>query len=117
MKLSIVLNGGLKSCCSTYPPEFVHETVKQWLEGVCSVEMIDAEKENWNPDDLAALAIKCFGQQAYPFLYIDDVLMDIGRIPPKEELIGMLSKEPRKSITYHDIKDAAKRYGVIKEEG
>lgn len=116
MKLNIVLNGGLKSCCSTYPPKYVHEIVKQWIDGICDVAVIDAEKENWHPDDLASLAIKYFGQHAYPFMYIDDVLIDIGRIPPKDELIALLSKESRKGITHHDIVDEAKRYGMIKEE-
>jgi len=27
MKVTIVLNGGLKSCCSTYPPEYVRDVV------------------------------------------------------------------------------------------
>ena len=58
MKLTIVVNGGLKSCCSTYPPEYVPEVVQGWLEGMCAVKVIDAEKENWNPDELASLSIK-----------------------------------------------------------
>jgi len=114
MKLTIVLNGGLKSCCSTYPSEYVYEIVKQWMDGICDVAVIDAEKESWNPDELAFLSIKYFDQQSYPFIYIDDLLMDVGRVPPKEELIAMLSKEPRRGITRHDLEDVAKRYGKIK---
>ncbi|MFW6147806.1 MAG: hypothetical protein ACOC6B_05365 [Thermodesulfobacteriota bacterium] len=115
MRITIVLNGGLKSCCSTYPPEYVHEIVKNWMDGICHVAVIDAEKESWNPDELASLSIKYFDQQAYPFIYIDDLLMDTGRIPPKEELITILSQEPRRGITRHDLEEAATRYGKIKE--
>jgi len=109
-----IVKGGLKSCCSTYPPEYVHKVVKGWMDGMCTVKVIDAEKESWNPDDLASLAINYFDQQAYPFIYVDDLLMDIGPVPPKEELVAMLSQESRRGITHEDITEAAKRYGKIK---
>jgi len=112
MKLKIVLNGGLKSCCSTYPPEFVHEVVKGWLDGICDVAVTDAEGGNWTPDNLASLAIKYFGEYAYPFIYVDDALIGAGYFPPREELIAILSQEQRNGITSKDIVEAAKKYGT-----
>ncbi|MBW1999690.1 MAG: hypothetical protein JRJ29_17220 [Deltaproteobacteria bacterium] len=99
MRLTVVLNGGLKTCCSTYSSKYVLEVIKGWVEGTCSVALIDARKEEWEPDDMARLAIEYFGQEAYPFVYIDDLLMEIGRISPKEELITMLSGKPKRGIT------------------
>ena len=93
MKLCIVLNGGLQSCCSTYPPELVHEIVKKWTEGLCEVSVIDAKKEEWESDEMASLAIDYFGEYAYPFIYIDDVLVSLGHFPTQRELLQFFHKK------------------------
>lgn len=113
-KLTIILNGGLKSCCSVYPPELVHEIVKDWTEGMCNVTVIDAKKEDWSPDELASFAIKYFGEYAYPFTYIDDILINLGHFPTQGELRAVLLQENRKEVSKQDIIEAAKKYGFVK---
>jgi len=115
-KLTIILNGGVKSCCSVYPPELVHEIVKDWTDGMCNVTVIDAKKENWNPDEMTSFAIKYFGEYAYPFIYIDDILISLGHFPTQEELLALILQENRKEVSKQDIIEAAKKYGFVKEE-
>ena len=115
MKLCVVLNGGLQSCCSVYSPEIVHEIVENWTEGMCEVRVIDAKKEAWEPDEMASLAIDYFGEYAYPFIYIDDVLINFGHFPTRRELFAVLLQEKRKSVSKKDMIEAAKKYGFIKE--
>jgi len=50
MKVKIVLNGGLRSCCSTYPSDFVREIIKDWLKENAEVEVIDKMNCECKPD-------------------------------------------------------------------
>lgn len=34
MKVKIILNGGIKSCCSTYSSEMVYGIVKKWIKDI-----------------------------------------------------------------------------------
>ena len=79
------------------------------------VSVIDAKKEEWESDEMASLAIDYFGEYAYPFIYIDDVLVSLGHFPTQRELLAVLSQEKRKGVGKHDIIEAAKKYGFIKE--
>jgi hypothetical protein len=99
MILKIVLNGVLQSCCSMYPPEFVHEIVSQWTNGICNVNVIDAKKGDWKPDKLASMAIKYFGEQAYPFIYLNNVLISLGHLPSREELFELVSQEEKEGVS------------------
>jgi len=114
-KLTIILNGGLKSCCSLYPSEMVKEIVGEWTEGMCNLEVVDTKERKWNPDELASMAIKYFGEYAYPFIYIDDVLISIGYFPTQEELLELLLREEVKGVDKQDIIEAAKKYDFVKE--
>ena len=40
MKVKIVLNGGLSSCCSSYPLELVRDIVKDWLRENVAVDLV-----------------------------------------------------------------------------
>lgn len=111
MKLCIVLNGGLQSCCSVYSPEIVHEIVENWTEGMCEVSVIDAKKEAWEPDEMASLAIDCFGEYAYPFIYIDDILITIGHFPSSSKFIAFLLQDEIKGISKDEIEELASSYG------
>jgi len=116
MKVTIVLNGGLKSCCSTYPPEYVHKVVEGWLRGIGEVEVVDKQKEGWIPDSLASMATKYFGDDAYPLLYVGETLAAVSRLPEMDTLIGMATNKVKFGVTERDITEAAKRNGLIKDE-
>ena len=114
--LRIVLNGGLQSCCSIYPPELVKEIVGDWTEGMCNLEMIDAKGEEWRTDKLASPAIKYFGEYAYPFIYIDDILITIGHFPSRGEFIVFLLQDETKGISKDEIEELASSYGFTIDE-
>jgi len=116
MKVTIVLDGGLKSCCSSYPPEYVRDVVASWLKETDEVEVIDKQHGNWSPDALASAAEKYFGDFIYPLVYIGDTLATIGSLPDADTLVAMVSKQADFGVTKQDILDAARKYGLIKEE-
>lgn len=95
MRLTIVLNGELKTCCSTYPPQIVEDVIWQWLAGMCEVETIDVKEVNWVPDELASQAIERLGEKAYPFIYLDGALVCAGYFPSRDELRVLLSEESK----------------------
>jgi len=111
MKVTIVVNGGLKSCCSTYPLEYVREVVEGWLKGISEVEVIDKQQGNWVPGDLASLAEKYFGEEIYPLVYIGDTLATIGNIPDADSLVAMATNQADFGVTERDITEAAKKTG------
>ena len=116
MKVTIVLNGGLKSCCSTYPPEYVREVVEGWLKGTSEVVVIDKQKESWTPDSLASMATKYFSNDIFPLIYVGDTLAAAGSFPDMNTLIAMATNKMNYGITEEDITEAAKRYGLMKDE-
>ena len=117
MKITVVLNGGLKSCCSTYPTEMIRDTLTYWFKDTneIEVEVVDKKEENWPPDSLAALAYHYFGDGIYPLVYVENTLATIGTLPPKNSLLAMATNQVEVGITEQDIIEAAKRYGVVKE--
>jgi hypothetical protein len=116
MKITIVLDGGLKSCCSTYPPEYVRDVVEGWLKEAGEVEVIDKRQGKWSPDALASLAEKYFGDGTYPLVYCGDALATIGYLPDADTLVAMATKQGEFGVTEQDIREAAKRYGLLKEQ-
>jgi len=116
MKITIVLDGGLKSCCSSYPPEYVRDVVQSWLKEAGEVEVIDKQQENWSPDALASVAEKYFGDGMYPLVYCGDALATIGYLPDADTLVAMATSQAEFGVTEQDIREAAKRYGLLKEE-
>ena len=116
MKVKIVLNGGLGSCCSGYPLELVREVVKSWLKEEDELEVIDKQQGNWQPDELASFAEKYFGDAIYPLLYIGDTLAAIGDLPEKNTLVEMTTGQAKFGVTEKDILEAAERQGLLKKE-
>ncbi len=114
MKMTIVLDGGLKTCCSSYPPEYVRDVVATWLreagEVKVEVEVIDKQREDWRPDDLASMAAKHFGDRIYPLVYCEDTLVCIGSLPDVDVLIAIATNPADFAITEDDINEAAKEY-------
>ncbi|OYT45163.1 hypothetical protein B6U90_03860 [Thermoplasmatales archaeon ex4484_6] len=103
MIVKIVLDGGLKSCCSVYPPEFVKEVTSIWLKNVADVEVIDRTAVEWIPDDLAALGLEHFGDRIFPLVYCGDVLASMGAIPDAATLAAMAMEKMEYGITRDDI--------------
>jgi hypothetical protein len=116
MKVTIVLDGGLKSCCTTYPPEFILEFVQIQIEGRAEVQVIDRQNEEWVPDNVASKAIEYFNERAFPLVYLGDKLAFIGSLPDNEALEQMVNSEEITGITEEDIINAAKKYGFLQDE-
>jgi hypothetical protein len=116
MKVKIVLNGGLSSCCSSYPLEFVREVVKSWLKETDELQVIDKKEGNWTPDELASLAEEYFGDASYPLLYVNDTLAAIGDLPDRDTLTEMTTGQKNFGITQEDILEEAKRHGLLKKD-
>jgi hypothetical protein len=115
MKVTIILNGGLKSCCSSYPPEYVRDIVAAWLKDTGEVEVIDRQQGNWSPHALASVAEKYFGDMIYPLVYFGDTLVTIGSLPDEDSLVAMVTSRENFRVTEDDIKEAARNYGFLKE--
>lgn len=103
MIVKIVLDGGLRSCCSVYPPEYVKEVVSLWLEGIGEVEVIDRKSEDWEPDELTSLAMEHFGDRIFPLVYCGDVLASMGAIPDSATLSAMAMERVEYGITKADL--------------
>lgn len=113
MKVKIILNGGLKSCCSSYSAKQIYEIVKSWLKDSDSLDVIDVTVKEWTFDELSELAKNYFKERIFPLVYIDDVLISIGSIPDVHSLM-MIGKKPQGySISKEDILRAAKENGLI----
>jgi len=115
MKITIVLDGGLKSCCSSYPPEYVRDIVAGWLKEKGEVEVIDRQQGKWSPDTLASVAEKYFGDKIYPLVYCEDTLATIGNLPDEDTIVAMATNQVDFGVTEDDIKEAARNYGFLKE--
>jgi len=111
MKVTIVLDGGLKSCCSSYPPDYVRGIVAAWLKDTGEVEVIDRQQGNWSPDALASVAEKYFGDRIYPLVYCGDILVTIGSLPDADTLVAMATNPADFGVTEGEIREAAKKYG------
>lgn len=114
MKVKIVIDGEIKSCCSSYPPELVREIVGGWLQGKAELEVLDRNQGGWEPDPLASLAARYFGQAIYPLVYLDDQLAFIGDIPDPDTLLQMVEGRVAFSVTEKDILEEARRQGLLK---
>ena len=109
MVVKLVLNGGIKSCCSVTPTEVVRKVVREWLPDSDELIIIDREKDEWKPDSLATVAKSCFQDDIFPLVYIGDVLAMIGGLPNRSTLLQMVKGEIEFGISEDDILDAARR--------
>lgn len=109
MHIKIVLNGGLRTCCSSYPAEYIRETLSGWItdKEKTDLSVIDRQEEPWKPDMLAEMAYTYFGEKIYPLIYINDVLVGIGYLPDREYFLSVARGERPEAITEEDILEAA----------
>ncbi len=114
MKIHVILNGELKTCCSAYPTEQVQTILSSWVEGSGKVEpiVVDIKKEKWREDELFTLAFKYFGDNVFPLVYVGDKLAAIGNLPGRDELWKMAVSGFDDPITEKDILDAARNQGL-----
>lgn len=116
MKIRIVMNGAVTSCCSSYPPDLVKEIVSGWLGQGDELEVIDRQQEKqWQPDALVALAERYFKDAVYPAVYVDEKLVTLGDIPDRESLLKLGSGRLDFGVTEKDILEAARRHGLLEE--
>jgi len=111
MDICVVLKGGLRTCCSVYPTEFIKDMVEKWFDGVCDSKVIDVDRgEEWKNDKIAKLAIEKFGDASYPMVYINGYLVAIGAIPDRDALVTMIKSGNIVPVTERDIIEAAKNF-------
>lgn len=113
-KVKIILDGEIRSCCSSYPPDLVREIVQGWLGDKAELEVIDKNQANWQPDPLASLAEKYFGSAIYPLVYVEDKIAMIGDIPDAQTLREMIEGKVAYGVSEEDILDEARRHGLLK---
>lgn len=111
MSVTLVLNGGIKSCCSVTPTEVVKNSVRAWLPEEVDLKVIDITTEPYELSGLAATAEKYFKEKVYPLVFVKDQLAMIGGVPNKKELLGMVKGDIEFGITENDIIQAAKSLG------
>jgi len=113
MVVKLVLNGGIKTCCSVTATEVVQRAVREWLPASDELVVIDRAKQPWTSEGLAAFAEKCFHDEVYPLLFIDDALAMIGGLPSRKNLLAMTSGQEPFGLSESDIVTAAKSLGYL----
>jgi len=86
--LKVVLNNGLKGCCSSYTAEEMRKFTRNWFkesDGI-KMEIIDIVETFWGGDPLADLAYKHFKDSIFPLTYLDGQLVLMGRFPEGKDL-------------------------------
>jgi len=117
MEVKLVLNGGIKSCCSVTSTEVVQKAVREWLPASDALVVVDKTKQPWTSEGLAAFAEQYFHDEVYPLVFLDDKLAMIGGLPSRKNLLAMTSGEMPYGLTEEDITTAAKSLGYVAEDG
>ncbi len=88
MKIRVILNGELKTCCSAYPTEQVQSILSGWFAGSDKVKaiVVDIKKEKWEADDRFVMAYKYFGNNVFPLVFVGNKLVAIGNLPSRNQL-------------------------------
>ncbi|MDZ7723393.1 MAG: hypothetical protein U5R06_11460 [candidate division KSB1 bacterium] len=105
MKIIVLLNGGLKTCCKTLPTDMVRISLENWFKSDKNIEMnvIDKTESDVKFDKLASLAVNALGDNAYPMIFLDNVLMSVGKLPEYRTLHDMARQPHRAGLTEQDI--------------
>jgi len=114
MKVRIILNGEIRSCCSSYPPDLVREIVQNWLGDKAELEVMDKNQGNWKPDQIASLAEKYFGESIYPLVYVGNKLAYVGDIPDSQILLEMIEDKVTYGVSEKVILEEARKRGLLK---
>lgn len=86
-KFLIVLDGGFKSCCATYPASQLMMFTKDWFNPKLEIEykIIDITKDYWKSDILADLVHKHLKDKAFPLTYLNGKFIDFGKLPERDD--------------------------------
>lgn len=104
MKIKIILNDGLKSCCSSYSSQQIKDIMSNWFKDRNEeIEVIDIKTDKWELDTVSSMAEQYFHEFIYPMVYADNVLISIGQIPDFNDLINIIEKPDLKGITKEQI--------------
>ncbi len=108
-KLKVILNGGLKGCCSVYSAAQMRQFTKTWFDDLNDIHfsLTDIEEEHWKSEPLADLAYKYFKDSIFPLTYFNDKLVIIGRFPERDECLEII--EDPKPITEKLITETAEK--------
>ena len=108
-KLKIVLNGGLKGCCTTYTAAQMKSYTNMWFDDMEDLEysIIDIVEDYWESEPLAELTYKHLKDRIFPLTYYNDVLVFIGRFLDKDDIIKIIN-DPQ-PITEELILDIVKQ--------
>ncbi len=108
MNVTVILNGDIETCCKHILASDVESTLRSWVPAGHDLRIVNRETTDWQPNAIADVAERWFGNEAYPLVYIDDTLCTFGAIPSKKNLIAYLSGEREFGITEENIVSAAK---------
>lgn len=114
MKIKIILDGELRSCCSSFSADEVREIIESWVGDKARVEVIDRNLGSWQPDSLAELAEKYFGSAIYPLVYVEDKIAMIGDLPDQSTLKDILAGKVAYGVSQEDILEEARARGLLK---
>lgn len=105
MKITIILNGGLKTCCRTLPTEMVRTSMENWFKSdeSIAIHVIDKTETDVKLDKLASQAVNSLGDNAYPMMFLDNVLMSVGKLPEYRNLHDMARQPHPAGLTEQDI--------------
>ncbi|MDA3948548.1 MAG: hypothetical protein PF508_04895 [Spirochaeta sp.] len=117
MTVTVILNGDIETCCSYILAEDVEPTVRAWMPPGHDLEMVNRETTEWEPDEIAGVAVRWFGREAYPLVYIDETLCTFGALPSKKNLSAYLNGEREFGVTAEDIVNAGKAMNYTPAEG
>jgi len=118
MKIHVILNGELKTCCSAYPTEQVQSILSSWFAGSDEVKpiVVDIKKDKWQEDERFTTAFKYFGDNIFPMVYVAEKLVAIGNLPSRDQLWTLATTEVEEDITIEQIVNAAKKQGALINE-
>jgi hypothetical protein len=114
MKIKVILNGGLKSCCRTYSSDMIRIALIGWFKDDEDIEteVVDKTESDSQLDQLGSLAYQYFGDKTYPLVYVGDVLAAVGSLPDSQILHKMVQNPDRIGINEQDILNEATKRGV-----
>lgn len=110
MEIKVILNGGIKSCCSTISTEQVKQVITNWLKDTnTDLKIIDiTTNDEFIHDELSLMASEFFGQRIYPLVYVDNNLVSLGNIPEKDILFDIMKNPGINKISSDDLIEAQK---------
>jgi len=105
MIITVILNGGLKSCCRILSTDMVRTALEGWFKDQenVDVDVLDRAINRVELDQLALTAERYLHDKIYPLIYLDNVLISFGKFPEYRLLQDMVKQPNRYALTEQDI--------------